>query len=76
MTSACHWMIRGPSLCLFSLVLVWRALDFWRAFLASCWFFIIGEAMSFAEGTAVGRSLTLKGDLSFCQRQIQRVTGW
>ena len=44
---------------LFSLVLVGLALAFWRAFLASCWFCIIGEAKSSAEGTAVGRTLTL-----------------
>jgi len=31
---------------------------FCRALLASCWFFMIREAMSSAERTAVGRTLT------------------
>ena len=59
MTSVCPSMMGGPSLRLFSLILAWQALARWRAFLASCWFFIIREAMSSVEGTAVGRTLTL-----------------
>ena len=58
MTSVCPGVMGGPSLHRFSLVLVWRALASWRAFLASCGFLIIREAMSSAERRAVGRTLT------------------
>ena len=41
LTSVVPGMMEGPSLRLFSLLLVWRALALWKAFLASCWFIII-----------------------------------
>jgi len=58
-TSVVPGIIGGPSFLLFSLVVVWRALAFLSAVLASCWFLVICVAISSAAGTAVGETLTL-----------------
>jgi len=50
MTSVVPGMIEVPSFLLFSRVVVWRALAFLSAVLASCWFLVICVAISSAAG--------------------------
>jgi len=58
-TSVLPGVMGGPSLRHFWLVVVWRALAFWRAVLASGWLVMICEAMSVGERIAVERTFTL-----------------